>query len=488
VDGALDDAGREKLLAHLVGCPECRQDIAELRAVRDLLGRARNEPAPAADDLSARLVSIAGTAATEPLWTRPFRQPASGGMLGLPSRRRARRVHAAAAAAAAVGTFTAVGMIGYVAAPSGQLGVVRDPVSRAQTAFSASLGQFPLASDTLGAVMQADAGRLTVYPATFGPAPSPAHHSLTAQEADEAMARAVDSQDAVSYSGRQSFFTTRDGQSMWAEIAIEARSGQGTEFEVLSQTGEQLVHGFSPAEVSSRVVDDDLLDLLARNYTLTGVGGATVAGRQATEVSAWSAGQRAARWWLDDATGIVLWQELYDRTGAVTLSSGFTSVTVSPAAEMMEHLPPRLLPVTATTSLSVADVSWLEASGWTCGRDLSGLSLVRLHTDRVTGPTTVQAVYSDGVATVGVLEQRGRLDGPPPGTVWNPDLRAYVGHGASQTATWQADDTVLTVVTDGPTDLLTRAVRSLPPERSSFPTTMVRVREGWASILAELKG
>ena len=79
VDGALDDAGRERLLAHLVECPECRQDIAELRAVRDLLGRARNEPAPAADDLSARLVSIAGMAATEPLWTRPFRQPVSGG-------------------------------------------------------------------------------------------------------------------------------------------------------------------------------------------------------------------------------------------------------------------------------------------------------------------------------------------------------------------------------------------------------------------------
>jgi hypothetical protein len=137
----------------------------------------------------------------------------------------------------------------------------------------------------------------------------------------------------VSYSGRQSFFTTRDGQSMWAEIAIEARSGQGTEFKVLSLSGEQLVRRFSPAVVSSsRVVDDDLLDLLARNYTLTGVGGATVAGRSATEISAWSTGQRAARWWLDDATGIVLWQELYDGTGAVALSFGFTSVTVTPAA------------------------------------------------------------------------------------------------------------------------------------------------------------
>ena len=74
-------------------------------------------------------------------------------------------------------------------------------------------------------------------------------------------------------------------------------------------------------------------------------------------------GQRAARWWLDDETGIVLWQEIYDRNGAVELSIGFTSVTVSPTAEMMEHLPPRLVPATATTSLSVADVTWLSSVG-----------------------------------------------------------------------------------------------------------------------------
>jgi len=218
------------------------------------------------------------------------------------------------------------------------------------------------------------------------------------------------------------------------------------------------------------------------------IGAATVAGRSATEISAWSLGQRAARWWLDDETGIVLWQELYDGTGAVALSVGFTSVTVMPAAEMMDHLPPRLLPAMATTSLSVADATWLEGSGWTCGRDLSGLSLVRLHTDSAVDPSAVQAIYSDGVATVAVLEQRGRLDGAPAGTQWDPDLRAYVRRGASQTATWQANGAVLTVVTDGPADVLTRAVASLPLERSAPPTTMDRVREGWASILAELKG
>ena len=67
VDGALDDADRERLLTHLVDCTDCRREVAELRRVRDLLGRTRTDPGPATDDLSHRLVSIAGDEATEPL-------------------------------------------------------------------------------------------------------------------------------------------------------------------------------------------------------------------------------------------------------------------------------------------------------------------------------------------------------------------------------------------------------------------------------------
>ena len=100
VDGALSNADREKLLAHLVGCAACRDEIAELRAVRDLLSRARDQDAPTAPDLSARLVSIAGIEATEPLWTRPFRRAPGGASVVLPSRRRTRRLRVTAAAVA----------------------------------------------------------------------------------------------------------------------------------------------------------------------------------------------------------------------------------------------------------------------------------------------------------------------------------------------------------------------------------------------------
>ena len=93
VDGALSDADRERLLAHLVGCSTCREDIEGMHAVRALLTHTREEPEPAAPDLSSRLVSIAGQEAQEPLWTRPFRRtPTTSGFVGLPSTRRVRRL------------------------------------------------------------------------------------------------------------------------------------------------------------------------------------------------------------------------------------------------------------------------------------------------------------------------------------------------------------------------------------------------------------
>ena len=489
VDGALSNADREKLLAHLVGCVVCRDEVAELRAVRDLLSRARAEDAPTAPDLSARLVSIAGMEATEPLWTRPFRRAPGGASAVLPSRRRARRVRVTAAAAATVTMVAAAGFLGYAAAPSTQLAVVGDQTGRAQAAFSSSLGQLPLASDTLGAVMLADASELAAAPAALDPGPSQAFGaSMSAGEAEAAMQRAAESEHAVSYSGRQGFFAARGDQMIRAVIEVETRAGQGSQIKVLSLTGQQLLRGFTPAALSSRVVDDDLVALLERNYTLTGTQGATVAGRSATVVAAWRWGEPAARWWLDDETGIVLWQELYGRTGAVDLSFGFTSVTVSPTAEIMDHLPPRLVRPTMTTSLSVSNMTRLTAAGWSCPRELSGMSLVRVRTDRAVDPTVLHLVYSDGIATVGVFEQHGRLDRPPTGSQWDADLQAYAHHGPSQVATWQSGELVYTVITDGPADVLTRAVASLPHDQAQPPTTIDRVKEGWVTILAGLKG
>jgi hypothetical protein len=99
----------------------------------------------------------------------------------------------------------------------------------------------------------------------------------------------------------------------------------------------------------------------------------------------------------------------------------------------------------------------------------------------------VHLVYSDGLTTLSVFEQRGRLTAVPEGSDWDAALRAHVRRGASGVATWQSGELVFTVVTDGSAPLLGEAVESLPHDRTATPTTLDRIKAGWARILADVK-
>jgi hypothetical protein len=491
VDGALDNPDRERLLGHLVDCAHCRQDVEDLRAVRALLKQSQTDPSPTPSDLSHRLVSIAGPESIAPMWARPFRrtQPRLSRIGGLPSHRRIVKLRIAAAAMALGATVTAIGVIGYAAAP--RLAAIDDPTDEAQAALASSLGQFPLASDTLNAVMLADFRDLSAGISHQLEGPSVAvGETLTPTEAQALMQRAADAGHSVSYSGRQGFLAYRDGRTIVAHVDVDARARQGTQVRVNSQRGQQLFRGFTPALISSRVVDDELLDLLERNYHLSGSRGARVAGRSATVVTATRDGSPsvAARWWIDDATGIMLWQETYGESGSVDLSFGFTSVSVSQSEGILEHLPPRLAVPRTSTSLSLSSTTELKASGWSCVRELADLSLVRIRSDRASNPDLVHLVYSDGLSTVSVFQQRGQLTAAPEGSQWDAALGAHVRRGASGVATWQSGEMVLTVVTDGSAGLLAEAVESLPHADAMTQTTLDRIKAGWARILADVKG
>jgi anti-sigma factor RsiW len=492
VDGALNDTDRERLLGHMVNCADCRQDVEDLRAVRELLNETKNEPGPTPADLSSRLVSIAGPESVAPLWTRPFRrtQPTSPSRTGgLPSHRRIVKLRIATVTMAVGATVTAMGAIGYVAAP--RLVAIGDPTGEAQTAFTSTLGQFPLASDALNAVMLADSSHLSASaaPQTAGPS-VPTGTPLTPSDAQAIMQRAADAAHSVSYSGRQSFFAYWNGGAIAAEVAVDTRAGQGSQVLVKSQTGQQVFTGFTAAIISSRVVDDELLKLLERNYRLSGTRGASVAGRSATVVTATHDRDDsvAARWWIDDSTGIVLWQETYDSNGSINLSFGFTSLAVSRGDSILEHLPPKLAVPRTNISLTLSSAALLNASGWPCIRQLAGLSLVQIRSDQPRNPQAVHLVYSDGLSTVSVFEQRGRLNAVPAGSQWDPALEAHVRRGASDVATWQSGEMVFTVVTDGSAGLLAEAVGSLPHDRAAMQTTLDRITAGWARILADVKG
>jgi hypothetical protein len=92
-------------------------------------------------------------------------------------------------------------------------------------------------------------------------------------------------------------------------------------------------------------------------------------------------------------------------------------------------------------------------------------------------------LYSDGVTTLSVFEQRGVLAGPPPGSHWDQALGAHLLPGTPTMATWQSGDRVFSVATQGSAALAGAAVTSLPHAGPVARTTMERIQAGWVRIL-----
>jgi len=492
LDGALGDAERERVLAHLSGCASCRAELDELRQVRAALRRVADSTPrpPTSPELAARLVSIAGGDAAVPVWSRPFRRTRPG---SLPQSRRAARVRNLAAVAALGSVASMVVMLGYVAAPR-EVSAIGDPTARVTSEFAATLSQFPLTSRSVSAVMMTpDSKALAPAPAAHVP-PSEAHRgrSLTSTAVMGVLDSAVERADQVAYRGEQLVTTRKRGQQVTATVQVDSRAVEGSAVSVLGRDGRSVLEGSIPGVPAVRVSDRDMLSLLRSNFALSGWTGDRVAGRPATVVQASRTGaggsRPAARWWVDDETGILLAQENYDDAGGVAQSARFTHVRISSQVTFRPHLSPQLATLTTKASLTLSNATDLASRGWYCQGRLAGLSLVRLRSDQAGNPSALHMVYGDGVTTLSVFEQRGRLAAAPSGSVWEDSIQAFVRPGSPTMASWRSGDTVFTVVTDGDLDLVREAVASLPHEPYESPTTMGRVRAGWGRIIESVVG
>jgi hypothetical protein len=486
VDGSLPLERRERLLVHLVHCPACRDDVAELRRLREALRRRPSTEAPR--DLAQRLVLIAGEQARVPLWSRPFRRAHAG---ALPSRRRARRIRATAAAVAVGTTVAGAGALGWMAAPAAALSPVPDPGVRAQAELGETLAQLPLVHPAVGAVLAADPAHLTDPAPVAGRAPAvTGSRSIDPISAAAVLRRALAAGDQVGYHGVQDVRSRGLGAPLGARVVVRSVPGQGSTAEVLDASGATVATSAAPAVGPGRMPDESVLKVLATHYRLAGWSDGQAAGRSAAVVQATRAdGTVAARWWVDDASGILLAQQTFDQAGAPLVSAGFASVEVGPPSGGFSAVPASVSPrPTSGTALTLSNAPALSRAGWACGKRLAGLALVRLRSDGAAEPDAVHLVYSDGVSTLSVHEQRGLLTGGPSGSSWDTGLGAWTRTGPANVASWQSGDRVFTVATDGPTTLLAAAVSSLPHEPSWDRTTMERIREGWGTLLADMKG
>jgi sigma-E factor negative regulatory protein RseB len=299
------------------------------------------------------------------------------------------------------------------------------------------------------------------------------HRALPTPPADsEALRlvrRAASAPATVAYAGTQYLAAWESGRSTSHVLRVTHSPATGTTWRATGAGGSasRQVHQ-SPHSVSPSVAGVGEVALLTRHYALTAAGSAEVAGRGAEVVEARrplgtaGAGSVAARFWLDRETGLLLRREVYDRTGRVIRASAYVDLTVRPATDT-----PRADgrdDGAWRDALDAAAVRRLRDHGWNCPASLPGpLPLVDARRGGRSGDI-VHFSYADGIASVSVFQQRGRLDaaaldGFRPSSRHGHDV--WVRPGVPRRVVWSDGGTVFTVVADASPRTVDRAVAAL---------------------------
>lgn len=323
---------------------------------------------------------------------------------------------------------------------------------------------------------------------------------LTATGDDVAglLARATSAQRDLSWSGTQLVSTWSSGQSASTIVDLVHEPGTGVTTRAhdatsgttgaAHDTDVTVPDGAATSEWLRAESTPGPLSLLLGRYAVAIGPVGQVAGRAARTLVLRRGGVTVARLWLDDVTGLLLRREVYDLAGRTTSAMVFLDVTVLDAAPDSEPGPsanpgaaqknePGTGPGATTGAVSTTE---LRRAGWLCP-DRIGSDLV-LHDARALEGSIMALRYSDGLSSLSVFEQHGRLD---PAAVAHYPMTDVGGHrvrvqrGLPARAVWQSGATVVTVVSDEPDWQLVDVVAAMPP---TAPPTMQR--RGWLARAA----
>jgi sigma-E factor negative regulatory protein RseB len=314
------------------------------------------------------------------------------------------------------------------------------------------------------------------------PASLPAARTPSADPAaTKLLAKASHAPTYVTYRGEQYIFasTALGSTGLLAEVTHEPGTGTtvhtrgtptapaGTTFLTADETKPALLRGATT------------LTLLGEHYDLSMGRPGTVAGRDADVVVATSPGAQhaTAKFWIDRATGLVLRREVYDERGRVTRASAFVDIAVG-AAAVTRHSGDYGSSGTATksgahwsrpyawrTALDRTALTRMRTKGWSCPEWLdTSLQLVDARRGDGDYDDIVHLSYSDGLASVSVFEQRGRLAAHLAGYQKQSirGHRVYVRDGVPQKLVWSTGGTVFTVVADATPRTVGDVVAALP--------------------------
>jgi negative regulator of sigma E activity len=235
-------------------------------------------------------------------------------------------------------------------------------------------------------------------------------------------------------------------------------------------------------------LDAEPLALLQRNYDVSMAPAGSCAGRPASVVEVRRRGvdaSLAGRFWVDQRTGLVLRREVFDTQGRTVRASAFGTVDTDAVPTMSGKLPPTSAKASGE-SLSAGRLNAMRSTGWTAP-DRLGADL-ELYDTRATGAgrnQTLHLSYSDGLSTLSLFEQPGRLDAAAV-RGWRRErigaADVFVNDTLPQRVAWAGNGTVYTMVADAPGEMIDAVVAALPHEPEPARGVLARMRHGLVRV------
>ncbi len=279
----------------------------------------------------------------------------------------------------------------------------------------------------------------------------------------ELLRQAADAAGKISFHGTQVVTLWSPAGTTAAVVDVTHNPGEGSVLRVqpnASQPGRVYVDHAETQNAAGLTAD--LLGRIAANYETEVVGFDMVAGRPVDVVAVRvPGGPDVARYWLDKALHLVLRRESLDGAGRTVRESVFIDIdfvaVALPRMAYAEQLP--------SAGGQATPVTLLAGAGWQVPEPPARLTLLEARASGAGRDRVVHLTFSDGMSSVSLFQQRGRLDRE---TVrgWTRTrlggAKVWVERGLPTRVVWSSRGTVYTVVADCPDPVLTGFVQLLP--------------------------
>lgn len=310
------------------------------------------------------------------------------------------------------------------------------------------------------------------------PDPTPAGASVTESRASALLTAASVAARTRSYAGTQYVSSWRAGRAASSIADVRHTAPETSVVQVRPTAAGNVEQPVTP----TADLDPRLVRLLAAHYALSVAGTSTCVGRRVTVVEARHPGDGvvAGRFWIDATTSLLLRRETFDSAGRLVRSSAFTTLTVGPLLTAGRPVAAR------SDQLDAAAVEALRRDGWQIPTALGGdLELFDAQMRTHGGQRVLHLSYSDGLVTLALFAQRGRLGSQQPAGFQREQLRGaavWVRAATPERVVWGGGGRVFTLVSDAPAETVRAAVVGLPHEKPAKTGLLARLGRGLARL------